>query len=190
MERQIVAALRSCNYDPAGAVGMLLEQGPSPPPPPPKATPAKGKGGAALTPAKKGTPQPPQKGGGAGKATPGASPLGRSASTGPPASGSKTSMGSKYIEGVAPAVHHHEHAALPAIPEVVSAGLQRDKPRLSIVCCGHVDAGKSTMMGHLLYDVGCVRCTTRAHAREPGLVRWMLLLLSFEDERGVSIISA
>lgn len=31
-----------------------------------------------------------------------------------------------------------------------------EKQQIHLVVIGHVDAGKSTMMGHLLYDLGCV----------------------------------
>lgn len=31
-----------------------------------------------------------------------------------------------------------------------------EKQQIHLVCIGHVDAGKSTMMGHLLYDLGNV----------------------------------
>jgi hypothetical protein len=45
---------------------------------------------------------------------------------------------------------------LPPVPEAVQRAAAEGKPRMSIVCCGHVDAGKSTLLGHLLYDLGCV----------------------------------
>lgn len=35
------------------------------------------------------------------------------------------------------------------------AGGQGAKPQLHLVVLGHVDAGKSTLMGRLLYDLGC-----------------------------------
>jgi GTPase len=45
-------------------------------------------------------------------------------------------------------------APLPVAPEAVQRAAADGKPRISIVCCGHVDAGKSTMLGHLLFDLG------------------------------------
>ena len=41
------------------------------------------------------------------------------------------------------------------------------KKRLTLVVVGHVDAGKSTLMGHLLYVVSCVRAQVfESEARE------------------------
>ena len=37
-----------------------------------------------------------------------------------------------------------------------AAAMVDDKPLLNMVVVGHVDAGKSTLMGHLLYDLGDV----------------------------------
>lgn len=53
-------------------------------------------------------------------------------------------------------------AALPAVPQVLLDRLTTEKPRVSIVVIGHVDAGKSTMMGHLLADLGCISERTMA----------------------------
>lgn len=47
-------------------------------------------------------------------------------------------------------------AAAPVVPPDVLAAIAKEKPRISVVTIGHVDAGKSTMMGHLLYDLGLV----------------------------------
>ena len=44
-------------------------------------------------------------------------------------------------------------AALAATAEAEEAG---GKPRLHLVVLGHVDAGKSTLMGRLLHELGCV----------------------------------
>ena len=33
---------------------------------------------------------------------------------------------------------------------------QIEKPELNLVVIGHVDSGKSTLMGHFLYKIGCV----------------------------------
>ena len=33
---------------------------------------------------------------------------------------------------------------------------QNEKPELNLVVIGHVDSGKSTLMGHFLYKIGCV----------------------------------
>jgi len=41
------------------------------------------------------------------------------------------------------------------IEELIKAR-SHEKPHLNLVVVGHVDAGKSTLMGHLLYDIGLV----------------------------------
>lgn len=38
-----------------------------------------------------------------------------------------------------------------------AAGGAGAKPQLHLVVLGHVDAGKSTLMGRLLHDLGCAR---------------------------------
>ena len=45
-----------------------------------------------------------------------------------------------------------------AAAEAAEAGEQRAKPQLHLVVLGHVDAGKSTLMGRLLHDLGCAVC--------------------------------
>jgi hypothetical protein len=133
-EADIVAALRAGNYAPEAAVAWLLDGGRAPrlPPPPVVAKPAPG-------PAKTATPARPTSGG-SGKAAGGAAT---------PLAGAATPGGSAAATGPAP---------LPPVPAVVEAALAdaASKPRVAIVTAGHVDAGKSTLMGHLLVDTGCV----------------------------------
>lgn len=45
---------------------------------------------------------------------------------------------------------------LPAVPEIVHEVLGQEKQNLNLVVCGHVDAGKSTLMGHVLVKLGHV----------------------------------
>jgi elongation factor 1-alpha len=33
----------------------------------------------------------------------------------------------------------------------------KDKPHVSVVVCGHVDSGKSTTTGHLLFELGTTK---------------------------------
>ena len=54
-----------------------------------------------------------------------------------------------------------EYEAEPDLARAVQAALAREaagqggKPLLHLVVLGHVDAGKSTLMGRLLHDLGC-----------------------------------
>ncbi|MCP8321235.1 MAG: translation elongation factor EF-1 subunit alpha, partial [archaeon] len=70
------------------------------------------------------------------------------------------------------------------------------KPHLNLVVCGHVDHGKSTAMGHFLYDLGIVEARTiEEYAKESEKTgmgdtfkyAWVLDRLKDERERGVTI---
>ena len=60
--------------------------------------------------------------------------------------------------------------ALPALTPAQAAHLAAARPHLALITLGHVDAGKSTLLGRLLYDLGLVgdRALSRvvAEARE------------------------
>ena len=50
-----------------------------------------------------------------------------------------------------------------------AAGEHGAKPQLHLVVLGHVDAGKSTLMGRLLHDLGCAPCAAGPVAPAPPL---------------------
>lgn len=71
-----------------------------------------------------------------------------------------------------------------------------DKPHLNLIVCGHVDQGKSTTMGHFLYDLGVIdQRTIEEYAKESEKTgagdtfkyAWVLDSLKDERERGVTI---
>lgn len=71
-----------------------------------------------------------------------------------------------------------------------------DKPHLNLVVTGHVDHGKSTAMGHFLFDLGVVdQRTIEEYAKESEKTgagdtfkyAWVLDSLKDERERGVTI---
>ncbi|CAO3640610.1 unnamed protein product [Cunninghamella blakesleeana] len=70
-----------------------------------------------------------------------------------------------------------------------------EKPKLNLVVIGHVDAGKSTLMGHLLYDLGNVNeRTMRKYEKESQNIgkgsfayAWVLDETGEERERGITI---
>eukprot|EP00577_Skeletonema_sp_RCC1716_P031582 CAMPEP_0113402322 /NCGR_PEP_ID=MMETSP0013_2-20120614/17194_1 /TAXON_ID=2843 ORGANISM="Skeletonema costatum, Strain 1716" /NCGR_SAMPLE_ID=MMETSP0013_2 /ASSEMBLY_ACC=CAM_ASM_000158 /LENGTH=79 /DNA_ID=CAMNT_0000287649 /DNA_START=8 /DNA_END=244 /DNA_ORIENTATION=+ /assembly_acc=CAM_ASM_000158 len=72
---------------------------------------------------------------------------------------------------------------------------KEEKPRVSLVVIGHVDAGKSTTTGHLIYKCGGVDQETIAkyekEANEVGKptqkFAWVLDNLKAERERGITI---
>jgi len=69
------------------------------------------------------------------------------------------------------------------------------KPHLNLVICGHVDHGKSTLMGHLLYLVGAIDERTvreyeeqaKALGKESFKYAWVMDRLKEERERGLTI---
>ncbi len=71
-----------------------------------------------------------------------------------------------------------------------------EKPHLNLVVTGHVDHGKSTAMGHFLYDLGVVdqriveeyaRESEKTGAGDTFKYAWVLDSLKDERERGVTI---
>ena len=76
-----------------------------------------------------------------------------------------------------------------------SADTQQHKPILNMVVIGHVDAGKSTMMGHLLWKLGEIdKRTMRKFEKESNEIgkssfkyAWALDEQGEERERGVTI---
>jgi elongation factor 1-alpha len=71
-----------------------------------------------------------------------------------------------------------------------------DKPHLNLIVTGHVDHGKSTTMGHFLFDMGAVdQRTIEEYARESEKTgkgdtfkyAWVMDSLKDERERGVTI---
>jgi len=75
------------------------------------------------------------------------------------------------------------------------SGRSKDKPHLNIVVIGHVDSGKSTTTGHLIYKCGGVDIRTiekfKKEAAEMGkgsfCYAWVLDKLKSERERGITI---
>jgi len=76
-----------------------------------------------------------------------------------------------------------------------ATGKSKEKPHLSIVVIGHVDSGKSTTTGHLIYKCGGVDERTiekfKKEAQEMGkgsfCYAWVLDKLKSERERGITI---
>ena len=71
-----------------------------------------------------------------------------------------------------------------------------DKPHMNLVVTGHVDHGKSTAMGHFLYDLGVVEeRIIKQYAEESEKIgagdtfkyAWVMDSLKDERERGVTI---
>ena len=71
-----------------------------------------------------------------------------------------------------------------------------DKPHMNVIVCGHVDQGKSTTMGHFLFDLGVIdQRTIEEYAKESEKTgagdtfkyAWVLDSLKDERERGVTI---
>ncbi|SCU85548.1 LAFA_0D16314g1_1 [Lachancea sp. 'fantastica'] len=97
-----------------------------------------------------------------------------------------------------PVVRTHKKATSPTKPKNpidLNAFLQQKKPHLSFVVIGHVDAGKSTLMGRLLYDVGAVdNKLIRKLKRESEMIgkssfhlAWVMDQTAEERNRGVTV---
>jgi len=223
-EGAIVAALRACNYQPELAIGHLLDPPVTRPQPKkqpqpqahPQSHPHRQTGGAAgkrtggknptltATTAKGKvllTASPPPPGSAAPReprpsATSAAPPQQPRAPVPPaaasaaaatvPASASASAGGQPLPAPAAP---------LPPVPPEVRAWAEDGKPRLSVVVVGHVDAGKSTLMGHLLADLGVVSSRLVAkfakEAREAGKASfayaWVLDEGATERARGITV---
>lgn len=78
---------------------------------------------------------------------------------------------------------------------IESSTKQENKPHLSIVVIGHVDSGKSTSTGHMIYKCGGIDKRTiekfEKEAQEMGKgsfkYAWVLDKLKAERERGITI---
>ncbi|SCV06191.1 LANO_0H24102g1_1 [Lachancea nothofagi CBS 11611] len=97
-----------------------------------------------------------------------------------------------------PVIRTHNRATVPTMPKKpvdLHAFLSQKKPHLSFVVLGHVDAGKSTLMGRLLYDVGAVdNKLIRKLKRESELIgkssfhlAWVMDQTTEERNRGVTV---
>ncbi len=77
----------------------------------------------------------------------------------------------------------------------MTVGMSEKKPHLNLIVIGHVDHGKSTLVGHLLYRLGYVDEKTLKQLEEEAKKRgkesfkfaWILDKLKEERERGVTI---
>lgn len=73
--------------------------------------------------------------------------------------------------------------------------MNKDKPQLNLVVIGHVDAGKSTTTGHLIYKCGSIDKRTiekyekEAEQKGKGSFKyaWVMDNLKAEKERGITI---
>mmetsp|Transcript_23226 Transcript_23226/g.35165 ORF Transcript_23226/g.35165 Transcript_23226/m.35165 type:complete len:685 (+) Transcript_23226:101-2155(+) len=88
-----------------------------------------------------------------------------------------------------------EYGPLPRIPDTLKIDISNQKERLSLVVLGHVDAGKSTLMGQVLVQLGNVAKRTvnkyQKQATELGKASFALAWVMDEDdaerERGVTM---
>ncbi|PRD24302.1 UNVERIFIED_CONTAM: Elongation factor 1-alpha [Trichonephila clavipes] len=84
---------------------------------------------------------------------------------------------------------------LPTILQVEVSNMPKDKTHINIVVIGHVDSGKSTTTGHLIYKCGGIDKRTiekfEKEAQEMGKgsfkYAWVLDKLKAEQERGITI---
>ena len=206
-----MAALRASNYDPEQAVGRLLDAGASAPSrsvaakvskvPAKQTTAAHAQARTASSAVKPSVAVPASVSAAAATASParggtGGLPVPATPTRGVSTASSASSTASKFAAGGASHPHdEHQQLALPPYPVDVVARLTDSKPRISIVCCGHVDAGKSTLMGHLLYAAGFVPQKRMQHlvrdARAAGkssfAFAWVLDEEEGERSRGVTI---
>ncbi|SCU85387.1 LAME_0D01156g1_1 [Lachancea meyersii CBS 8951] len=97
-----------------------------------------------------------------------------------------------------PVVRIYKKATVPTKPKSpidLDTFLNHKKPHLSFVVIGHVDAGKSTLMGRLLYDVGAVdNKLIRKLKRESEMIgkssfhlAWVMDQTAEERNRGVTV---
>ena len=108
--------------------------------------------------------------------------------------------GKKDDEELVTVIHKYKKVLEPTKPKEkidVVASIQEYKkhPHISFVVLGHVDAGKSTLMGRLLYDVGAVDTKLiRKLQKESEIIgkssfhlAWVMDQTSQERERGVTV---
>lgn len=88
-----------------------------------------------------------------------------------------------------------QHQACKRTPEMVQTALATSKKRINLVIVGHVDAGKSTLMGHLLCLTGNIshgqmtKITKESEdiGRPEDCWAWVMAEDQVERERGVTI---
>ena len=194
-EAAVVAALRACDYDVERSIGLLLD------PPPPVVAKAKAK---AKAPAPKATaaPAPAQKGkakaaGPAHSAAPSAA--GATARPMPSAESGLVNFAGAAAHGAATggsSATVQPPPPMPAEPPELREWLVGGgRARMSVVVVGHVDAGKSTLMGRLLADLGFVAPRTverlakeaRAAGKASFAYAWVLDEGATERARGVTV---
>ena len=108
--------------------------------------------------------------------------------------GSSKKIENKLITAVKPYVRVTTPKK-PRHPVQLDHYLSQAKPHLSFVVLGHVDAGKSTLMGRLLYDIGAVQTSQiRKLKKESESIgkgsfhlAWVMDQTSEERERGVTV---
>ncbi|AEY96440.1 FADR221Cp [Eremothecium gossypii FDAG1] len=102
---------------------------------------------------------------------------------------------SRPKEGEQPSAKKVVQPTNPRNPIDIPAYVREKKPHMSFVVLGHVDAGKSTLMGRLLYDVGAVDTKLiRQLKRESELagkgsfhLAWVMDQTNEERARGVTV---
>ncbi|CCD22480.1 ribosome dissociation factor GTPase HBS1 NDAI_0A03230 [Naumovozyma dairenensis CBS 421] len=97
-----------------------------------------------------------------------------------------------------PVIRTYKKVSVPTKPRKpvnVTEYLPTAKPHLSFVVLGHVDAGKSTLMGRLLYDIGAVNSNQirklKKESEQIGKgsfhLAWVMDQTTEERERGVTV---
>jgi len=173
-EDEIVSALRAANYDPDGAIDRLLTLEAE------RKAKAKAKA-ASKAAAKQAAPK---------AAAPAKAPAAMSVG------GSVAGSSVRAAAAVVPLPEAPEEVLAALAPEVaggVSGGAP--PPRLSLVVVGHVDAGKSTLLGRLLADTGAVAPKvvarvardSRAAGKASFGFAWLLAEGTTERARGVTV---
>lgn len=214
-EHDIVAALRVANYNPDVAVEALFTASEAPSATPVPLTPP------PLSPSTTGAVTLPKRSGpakkivlGGGKASPepaGAGSPGGAASP-HPASGVQTPVVAspqQFGVGMASPMPGRSNAASPNVrdggnfPEEPKDKTLADvvdedgKLSVSIVMAGHVDTGKSTILGHLLFDMGLytdrevakMEAAAKREGKQSFHFAWLLDQSEEERRRGVTIES-
>lgn len=84
---------------------------------------------------------------------------------------------------------------IPIAPKISESLSKKESKNLYVVVCGHVDSGKSTLVGHLLYDMGLIQKQTmhkfEKESNEMGKgsfkYAWVMDERAEERQRGVTI---